>query len=437
MLLAFEFYNTKLLLHRPCLCKFGDKIPFESAKSEAFNRSAAITCVAAARETIALLPEQPNAKGLNTSGPWWCMMYYLVTAGIVIMIEMILRADHVPDQAEELVKDAQRLLRWLKAMGSDNLAARRSYDTLSRLMVYAAPRVGKSQRTVPFVPPSSATGGSSHSSGMGSEEYFLSPTERPFKRRTPMTDESLHEQANPSPAAVSNDANLPLTSDEAWSESLFALLKPLRPPFLADEVVSFHGTGGGFDATMQASNASSRSMRDNNGADMYMNMDDQNINYPLSASEASHSSLSLQQSPYPTAYHGMAPTPVYQTQSDWWEYASQRQPPLSAHSMTGMQGGVMHQQQQQQQQSVQHNLIGHGTVPPHPSGQGQGQMSPIDMQTSPIHHRSAGVYHDTLQNPYENPTRYSHDMSANMDVADDNIENPAISNTNPYANLNR
>ena len=142
MTLAFQYHNARILINRPCLFRLGYHIPNESNRSRGFDRSAAATCVGGARETVALLPDNSDPRGLIAMSPWWCLLHYLVSAGAVLMMEIAMRAEHNPKQAEGLLNDAKKIVRWLRAMSKDNLAAERSWAILSKLLLISAPRIG-------------------------------------------------------------------------------------------------------------------------------------------------------------------------------------------------------------------------------------------------------------------------------------------------------
>lgn len=142
MNLAFQYHYIRVIVNRPCLCRLNCRIPNESSRSRAFNRAAAATCIEAARETIALLPEEPNPVGLISSSPWWCLLHYLVSAGVILMVEMAMRAEHNPQQADGLLKDSKKVLRWLRAMAEDSLGAERSCKVLTKLLVISSSKIG-------------------------------------------------------------------------------------------------------------------------------------------------------------------------------------------------------------------------------------------------------------------------------------------------------
>jgi len=140
MTLAFLYYHTRIIMNRPCLCR-SDERSTESSQSKIFNRTAALACIEAARDTVKLLPQVSNTVGLYRVSPWWSLFHYLVSAGSVIIVEIAMRAEHNPRQAGALLKDAKKLIYWLKVMGKENTAARRAHGVLSRLLPAAAPRL--------------------------------------------------------------------------------------------------------------------------------------------------------------------------------------------------------------------------------------------------------------------------------------------------------
>jgi len=140
MTLAFQYHHTRIIMNRPCLCR-SDGRSAESSQSKFFNRTAALACIESARDTIKLLPQIPNSVGLYRVSPWWSLFHYLVSAGSVIIVEIAMGAEHNPRQAGTLLKDAKKLIYWLKAMGKENAAAHRAHSVLSRLLSAAAPRL--------------------------------------------------------------------------------------------------------------------------------------------------------------------------------------------------------------------------------------------------------------------------------------------------------
>jgi hypothetical protein len=98
---------------------------------------------------MALLPDEPNPVGLINISPWWCLLHYLVSAGTILMVEISMRAEHNPQQADGLLKDAKKVIRWLRAMAKDSIAAERSWALLTKLLIVSAPKIGGDTSDIP------------------------------------------------------------------------------------------------------------------------------------------------------------------------------------------------------------------------------------------------------------------------------------------------
>src|SRR2546423_7858991 len=151
--LGFFYYSTRMKINRPCLCRLDRKIPHQSAKSKEFNRDAAQRCVDAAQDMLALIPDEPNAVGLNSVGPWWNILHYLVQASTVIMLEMSFRAAHMPGEAGNLIKASKKGVRWLHQIAEDNISARRAWQFCDSMLRETIPKVGGNMDDMPTLPP--------------------------------------------------------------------------------------------------------------------------------------------------------------------------------------------------------------------------------------------------------------------------------------------
>jgi hypothetical protein len=58
------------------------------------------------------------------------------------MVEISMRAEHNPRQADGLLRDTKKVVRWLRAMSKDNIAAERSWAVLNKLLIVSAPKIG-------------------------------------------------------------------------------------------------------------------------------------------------------------------------------------------------------------------------------------------------------------------------------------------------------
>lgn len=58
-----------------------------------------------------MLPDEPNGIGLNRIGPWWCVVHYLVQATVVLLLELFLRVDHMPEEADNIFDATRKAIR--------------------------------------------------------------------------------------------------------------------------------------------------------------------------------------------------------------------------------------------------------------------------------------------------------------------------------------
>jgi len=141
--LAFQFYSARLLVNRPCLCNFDDKADALDAADAEFRSQSARTCIDAARTLISFIPSTwgPEAIRLVQQGPWWALIHHIVSAGVALMIELLYDAEHAPELAEEMLADSGKVVGFLQSMGKDNLAAKRSAETLAKMLNVIAPHI--------------------------------------------------------------------------------------------------------------------------------------------------------------------------------------------------------------------------------------------------------------------------------------------------------
>ena len=149
MSLGFFYYSTKIIINRPCLCMVDRQIPHGSSKAKEFNRIAAVRCVHAARDFMEMLPNEPNSIGLYKVSPWWCLVHHLVQAATILMIELSFRADHMPNEADEILEAAKKVVYWLRSMAEDNIAAYRAWRLCNHFLRKLAPRIGRDATDLP------------------------------------------------------------------------------------------------------------------------------------------------------------------------------------------------------------------------------------------------------------------------------------------------
>ena len=72
LLLYLYYYNAKICITRPCLCKTDERMQGQSEESSRFMQKTADACIGAALNITALLPDPPNSAWYYENGPWWC-----------------------------------------------------------------------------------------------------------------------------------------------------------------------------------------------------------------------------------------------------------------------------------------------------------------------------------------------------------------------------
>jgi hypothetical protein len=140
--LAMSYQSIRMILFYPCICHLTGKIHHESAPSQNFNQEAAVSCISAARDMLALLPDDAATFHASKMLPCWSLLHYITQAGAVLMLELSLKAEHVPTQVEQLLRDMEKVVEWLAVMAADSLSAWRSWTIFRKLSLQAAAGVG-------------------------------------------------------------------------------------------------------------------------------------------------------------------------------------------------------------------------------------------------------------------------------------------------------
>ena len=144
MSLGFLYYSTLTIINRPCLCRIDRRVPNQSGKAKDFNRETAMKCVHAPLDMLDMLPQEPNAVGLYTVAPWWCLVHFFVQAATVLMLELSLRSYHMPNEAEEIFDSAKKAIDWLRTLSQEDEAAKRAWSLCNEMLYKVAPKVGRS-----------------------------------------------------------------------------------------------------------------------------------------------------------------------------------------------------------------------------------------------------------------------------------------------------
>ncbi|KAJ5819239.1 hypothetical protein N7474_004830 [Penicillium riverlandense] len=139
--LAFLFYSTKIGIARPCLCRLDSSHP-EGERTHEFCSKTAAECVEAACHMLTLFPDTPDAALLYRMSPWWCTLHYLMQTSTVLLLELALKVQHVPEKASMVLKAAKKSLDWLAALSKTNMASKRAWKLCEGFLRRLAPHVG-------------------------------------------------------------------------------------------------------------------------------------------------------------------------------------------------------------------------------------------------------------------------------------------------------
>jgi Fungal specific transcription factor domain len=170
--LGFFYYGTCITINRPTLCRLDRKMPRQSKESSEFNSGAAARCLEAAIDMLTLIPDEPNAIGLNRIGPFFSLLHWLMQACTVLMLELSFRVYHMPQEAENILEAATKAVRWIHSMGEENPSARRAWIFCNAMLRQAARKIGREVHDLPEQPPGRQPSMSSQGRSEGSRMSY-------------------------------------------------------------------------------------------------------------------------------------------------------------------------------------------------------------------------------------------------------------------------
>jgi hypothetical protein len=152
--LAMLFNSSRMILFRPCLCRFQGRISHQSARSMDFNQKAVKTCVHSARRMISLLSwSASKSSEIYAIPPWWNTLHHLCQALAVLMLEMAFRAQHLPDESLDILDDAKKGVGWLSMMSDQSVSARKAWEIFDSLLRHVAPMIRRNVFDMPTSAP--------------------------------------------------------------------------------------------------------------------------------------------------------------------------------------------------------------------------------------------------------------------------------------------
>jgi hypothetical protein len=152
--LAMTFNSSRMILYRPCLCRFKHRIESHSAEFNDFNQQGAEKCIHSARTMISLIHwAASRVDRLYAITPWWNTLHYLCEALSVLMLEMAFQSQHLPNEAAYILDDAKNGVRWLRAMAGESVSARKAWEIFDCLVRLVAPMISWSVFDMPTEAP--------------------------------------------------------------------------------------------------------------------------------------------------------------------------------------------------------------------------------------------------------------------------------------------
>lgn len=147
--LVILYHTIRMIINRPSLCRIERKRPTKesgglSNPPKRSTRGTSEKCVASARAIVSIITSRPSNVVLTRSATWWMLLNHLQRALTVLLLELALRSEHMPSEAEEILLDAKKAVNWLRISGENSDSTRQTWQTMSRLLARAAQRVGLS-----------------------------------------------------------------------------------------------------------------------------------------------------------------------------------------------------------------------------------------------------------------------------------------------------
>jgi len=152
--LAMLYNSSRMILFRPCLCRFEGRLNNQSIKSQDFNKEGVETCIGSARQMISLVSwSARSVSKLYAIPPWWNTLHYLCEALSVLMLELAFQSEHLPEEKPWILDDAKKAVRWLIMMAEQSVSARKAWEIFDSLIRLVAPTIKYSVFDMPTEAP--------------------------------------------------------------------------------------------------------------------------------------------------------------------------------------------------------------------------------------------------------------------------------------------
>lgn len=138
--LNMYYHSVSMILLRPGLCDI--HIQQESHTSVEWDRECARSCVQAAGNLVALIPYGPAGHEASRLLPWWVLLHYLSQATAVLVLELCLDGQHMPNGAKEIVPTVNAAMACLYRFTDQSLSAYKAWRIYKQMCSELSARGG-------------------------------------------------------------------------------------------------------------------------------------------------------------------------------------------------------------------------------------------------------------------------------------------------------
>ena len=121
------FYSVRIMISRPCLCRY-DARKAESSRIALFHQNMAKACIESAKAIIALFPDEFDVHGLCEGSTWWQFSHYLVQAIIVLLIEIKFWEKPPAKSSDKLIRIVKKALHSIWLLSKADASAFRAWS---------------------------------------------------------------------------------------------------------------------------------------------------------------------------------------------------------------------------------------------------------------------------------------------------------------------
>ncbi|KAL6157311.1 hypothetical protein ACJQWK_06754 [Exserohilum turcicum] len=187
LLLHLYYYNAKICITRPCLCRLDQRIKGQSEESARFNQKTAEACIGAALDIAAILPDTPSPTWYYENGPWWCAVHMIMQGLTVLLLELSLNCAHLTIEKSHITSCVDKFMRWLESMKSIDEVSESAYSVVSKVLNKQTPEEA-ARKQLPYL--QSAPGYERH--GYNIQDPSLGP-QVPFQMHSqPSSLQQMH-----------------------------------------------------------------------------------------------------------------------------------------------------------------------------------------------------------------------------------------------------